>query len=242
MNILILTGAGISAESGIATFRDADGLWEGHRVEDVATPEAFHRSPKIVHAFYNARRKALLDPSVAPNPAHVALANWEAWHRANDGGQFLLVTQNIDGLHRRAGSRDVLAMHGELLVAKCSQTGDLFDWTEDLWIDTPHPEYPGDDSHRGLLRPHVVWFGEMPIGLPRIERAAADADLFVSIGTSSLVYPAAGIVSQTPPRCRRIEVNLQSTAGSYAFDEIRTGSASIEVPKLVAEHTGAVAS
>lgn len=239
MNILILTGAGISAESGIPTFRDADGLWEGHRFEDVATPEAFRRNPELVHSFYNARRKALLDPKIAPNPAHLALAEWETWHRENDGGQFLLVTQNIDGLHRRAGSQSVLAMHGELLTARCGETDALFDWTEDLGVDTPHPEDPSDPRRRGLLRPHVVWFGEMPIGLEQIETAAADADLFVSIGTSSLVYPAAGIVSQTPPRCRRVEINLQSTAGSASFDEVSQGPASIEVPKFVRRYMSA---
>ena len=237
MNVLILTGAGISAESGIPTFRDADGLWEGHRFEDVATPEAFERDPKLVHTFYNARRNALLAPAIKPNPAHLALAEWETWHRENDGGQFLLVTQNIDGLHRRAGNQSVLAMHGELLVARCAESGELFDWTDELWIDTPHPDDPGDKTRAGLLRPHVVWFGEMPIGLSQIENAAAQADLFVSIGTSSLVYPAAGIVSQTRPDCRRVEINLQTTAGSTSFDEMRQGPASTEVPKFVAEQT-----
>ena len=237
MNVLILTGAGVSAESGVPTFRDADGLWEGHRFEDVATPEAFARNPTLVHEFYNARRRALVDTEVRPNAAHQSLARWERWHREHRVGDFLLVTQNIDGLHAAAGSENVLAMHGELLQARCIETGKLFDWRTDLNTETPHPDAPEDPRRRGRLRPHVVWFGEMPIGLERIERAAQRADLFVSIGTSSLVYPAAGIVSWTPPSCRRIEINLQSTAGSGDFSEVRQGLASVEVPRLVNEET-----
>ncbi|GAB5515318.1 SIR2 family NAD-dependent protein deacylase [Rhodopirellula baltica] len=233
MNVLILTGAGISAESGIPTFRDANGLWEGHAVEEVATPQGFARNPDLVHEFYNQRRRALLNPEIQPNAAHVALADFEREHLENGRGDFLLVTQNIDNLHQRAGSQNVLAMHGQLLQVRCLYSEEIFDWTGDLGVDTPHPEAPDDDSMRGCLRPNVVWFGEMPIGLTQIEKAATKADLFIAIGTSGVVYPAAGIVAQTPPHCRRIEVNLDDTPASSAFDETIRGAASVEIPKLL---------
>lgn len=228
MNVLVLTGAGISAESGVPTFRGPDGLWEGHRLEDVATPQAFERDPRLVHDFYNARRRKLLSPEIQPNAAHVALASFEAAHR----GGFLLVTQNIDDLHQRAGSRRVLAMHGELLQARCIDTDEVFPWRGDLGLDTPHPRKP---DRLGRLRPHVVWFGEVPIGLDQIERAASEADVFIAIGTSGLVYPAAGVVQWTPQRCRRIEINLESTAASPAFEESIHGPATIHVPRLLRE-------
>ncbi|QEF97480.1 NAD-dependent protein deacylase [Stieleria maiorica] len=226
MKVLVLTGAGISAESGIPTFRGEDGLWEGHRFEDVATPQAFTRNPDLVHQFYNARRKALLDESIQPNAAHVALAEFEKRH----DGDFLLVTQNIDDLHQRAGSQNVLPMHGELLKARCMLTGDLFDWRGDLSVQTPHPDGP---DLVGMLRPHVVWFGGMPLGLERIAAFAEDCDLFLAIGTSAVVYPAAGIVAATPPHCRRVEINLDDTPQSDRFDLTIRGKASIEVPKFL---------
>jgi NAD-dependent deacetylase len=240
MNILILTGAGISAESGIPTFRDANGLWEGHSVEQVASPQGFARDPSLVQAFYNTRRRHLLSPEIRPNPAHIALAQWEqellvASTNNQPTDDFLIVTQNIDDLHVRAGSRNVLPMHGELLKAQCLESGKVFEWRDDLTIDTPHPDAPTDVSKRGWLRPHVVWFGEVPLGLDRIEKAAGRADLFLSIGTSGLVYPAAGIVQCTPATCRKIEINLADTPTSPAFDEHRHGPATIEVPKLIAE-------
>ena len=225
MKVLVLTGAGISAESGIPTFRDADGLWEGYRLEQVATPDAFERDPKLVHDFYNQRRRDLVSPNVKPNAAHIALAEFEAQHEDD----FFLVTQNIDGLHVRAGSRNVLAMHGELLKARCVDSGKLFDWQEDLTVETPHPN---DENKLGRLRPHVVWFGEMPIGLEQIQAAAEAADLFVSIGTSAVVYPAAGIVECTKDECRRVEINLDDTPKSAAFDDVIRGKASVEVPKF----------
>ena len=225
MKVLILTGAGISAESGIPTFRGADGLWEGHRLEEVATPEAFECNPTLVQEFYNQRRRRLLQGDIQPNAAHVALAAFESQH----DDQFLLVTQNIDDLHQRAGSRNVLSMHGELLKARCIDTGERFDWREDLTEDTPHPL---DTSRRGRLRPHVVWFGEMPIGMEQIEAAAQAADLFVAIGTSAVVYPAAGIVQSTRRQCRKVEINLDETPQSLAFDESIRGMASVEVPKF----------
>ncbi|MDA8745347.1 NAD-dependent deacylase [Rubripirellula amarantea] len=227
MKILVLTGAGISAESGIPTFRDKDGLWEGYPLEEVATPEAFHRNPERVHAFYNQRRRALLSPEIKPNAAHEALARFESTH----DDDFLLVTQNIDDLHQRAGSKNVLAMHGELLKARCMLTDELFDWRDDLSPHTPHPD--GSDLI-GKLRPHVVWFGEMPIGLNTIERAAAQADLFIAIGTSALVYPAAGIVQWTQPSCRKVEINLDAMTASAPFDDLIGGKASRKVPRFLA--------
>ncbi len=226
MKVLVLTGAGISAESGIPTFRGSDGLWEGHRLEDVATPEAFERDPVLVHHFYNGRRNRLLHEDIQPNAAHLALAQFEAQH----DDDFLLVTQNVDDLHQRAGSKNVLPMHGELLKARCADTGELFPWREDLTIETPHPK---DPSRLGRLRPHVVWFGEMPIGMERIEQAAIEADLFIAIGTSAVVYPAAGIVQSTRPGCRTVEINLDKTPATSAFSESIRGPASIEVPKFL---------
>lgn len=225
MRVLILTGAGISAESGIPTFRGSDGLWEGYRPEEVATPGAFQRDPVLVQRFYNQRRARLLQDDIQPNAAHIALAEFERDH----DDSFLLVTQNIDDLHQRAGSKNILPMHGELLKARCIDTGELFDWTEDLSLDTPHPK---DASRRGRLRPHVVWFGEMPIGLDRIDAAARKADLFVAIGTSAVVYPAAGIVQATRPDCRRVEINLDDTPQSSVFDTTIRGKASEQVPKF----------
>ncbi|TWT76659.1 NAD-dependent protein deacylase [Planctomycetes bacterium CA13] len=226
MKVLVLTGAGISAESGVPTFRDANGLWEGHRFEDVATPEAFRSNPALVHQFYNERRRRLQEPDIQPNAAHIALAEFEKKH----DDDFLLVTQNIDGLHKRAGSQNVLAMHGELLKARCVDTGSIFDWTGDLDASTPHPLNP---NAVGRLRPHVVWFGEMPIGLEQIEAAAAKADLFIAIGTSAVVYPAASIVQWTQPTCRRIEINLDATPSSPIFDESIRGKATVEVGKFL---------
>lgn len=225
MKVLVLTGAGISAESGIPTFRGADGLWEGHHLEDVATPEAFDRNPVLVHQFYNERRGRSPTAHIEPNAAHLALAEFEQRH----DDDFLLVTQNIDNLHQRAGSKNVLAMHGELLKARCLDTGKLFDWNKDLSLETPHPD---DPKRLGRLRPHVVWFGEMPIGLQEIDEAARQADLFVAIGTSAVVYPAAGIVQSTRSDCRRVEINLDPTPLSLAFGEAIQGKASIEVPKF----------
>lgn len=225
-SVLVLTGAGISAESGIPTFRGADGLWEGHRAEDVASPHAFERDPELVQRFYNMRRSNLLSPEIQPNAAHEALAKFEAsWP-----GGFFLVTQNIDDLHYRAGSRNVLSMHGELLKARCTRTGEVFDWRDDLGLDTAHPKNP---DWLGCLRPHVVWFGEMPLGIEDIEAAASRADIFIAIGTSALVYPAAAIVEWTRPDCRTIEINLDDTPKSQNFDEAIRGKASEEVPRLL---------
>ncbi|MCB1833769.1 MAG: NAD-dependent deacylase [Geminicoccaceae bacterium] len=225
-SIVILTGAGISAESGLATFRGAGGLWMGHRVEDVATPEAFARQPEMVHAFYNARRRQLADPAIAPNAAHEALV------RLEDGwaGDFLLVTQNVDDLHERAGSKRIVHMHGELRGARCTTCDRGFAWLDDLGMDTACPHC----ARTGSLRPDIVWFGEMPMDLERIHRALQGCDLFISIGTSGLVYPAAGFV-EAAPAARTIEINLEPTSRRSMFDEHRTGPAGTLVPALVHE-------
>lgn len=227
MKVLILTGAGISAESGVPTFRGAGGLWHGHRVEEVASPEAFRRDPAMVHEFYNQRRRGIQQSEIEPNAAHLALARFEAEH----DDEYLLVTQNVDNLHQRAGSQNILPMHGELLKARCLDSDEVFEWRDDLTLETPHPR---DPSRLGRLRPHIVWFGEMPIGMDLIEQAAGQADLFVAIGTSAVVYPAAGIVQATRRDCRTVEINLEQTPQSGAFDESIRGKASVEVPKFLA--------
>jgi NAD-dependent deacetylase len=226
MNIVILTGAGISAESGLATFRDLGGIWSQVRLEEVATPEAFAADPARVQAFYNARRAQLA--RVEPNPAHHALARLDvAWTR----GEFLLVTQNVDDLHERAGSRRLLHMHGELRRARCLACGSDHPWAEDV---TPASACPGCGT-QGRLRPHVVWFGEMPLGMERIEAALSACDLFVSIGTSGRVWPAAGFVAQLRGRARTLELNLEPSDGVSLFDAARHGPASRLVPAWVEE-------
>lgn len=223
-SIVILTGAGISAESGLATFRAADGLWEGHRVEDVATPEAFQRDPALVHEFYNARR-ANLD-SVEPNAAHRALARLDAaWP-----GDLLLVTQNVDDLHERAGSKRMVHMHGELRKGWCLACEERFAWHGQMDEQTSCPACDAT----GNVRPDIVWFGEMPYAMDRIEEALQRCDLFVSIGTSGAVYPAAGFVQTARYRgAQTLEMNLEPSLGSYLFDESRTGPASALVPAWV---------
>jgi NAD-dependent deacetylase len=225
-NIVILTGAGISAESGLATFRGPDGLWEGHRVEDVATPEAFARDPDLVHAFYDARRANLA--RVQPNAAHEALARLDSeWP-----GGLLIVTQNVDDLHERAGARRLLHMHGELNSAWCRACDMRAPWTGNM---AHGPSCPGC-GEAGGLRPDIVWFGEMPYEMDRIDRALMEADLFVSIGTSGNVYPAAGFVQTARyVGARALEMNLEPSLGSYLFDESRTGKAGELVPAWVEE-------
>ena len=228
-NIVILTGAGVSAESGLATFRGPDGLWEGHRVEDVCTPEAFRRDPALVHAFYDARRAKL--GTVEPNEAHKALARLdEKW-----AGELLLVTQNVDDLHERAGSKRLIHMHGELARAWCLACDERFGWTGLMGEDAECPEC----GVRGRVRPDIVWFGEMPYEMDRIEEALRGCDLFVSIGTSGAVYPAAGYV-QTARYCgaRTLEINLEPSLGSTLFDESRIGRAGELVPQWVDEMLG----
>jgi NAD-dependent deacetylase len=225
-NIVILTGAGISAESGLATFRGPDGLWEGQRVEDVATPEAFRRNPELVQRFYDERRARLAE--VEPNAAHRALA----WLDAEWPGDLLIVTQNVDDLHERAGARRMLHMHGELKSAWCLACDSRMPWEEELSASPACPSCGEADR----LRPDIVWFGEMPYGMERIDRAIGEADMFVSIGTSGNVYPAAGFV-QTARYCgaRTLEMNLEPSLGSIFFEESRTGPASLLVPEWVDE-------
>ena len=224
-NIVILTGAGISAESGLATFRGPDGLWEGHRVQDVCTPEALARNPALVHRFYDERRAKLAD--VRPNPAHQALAALDrAW-----GGELLIVTQNVDDLHERAGARRLLHMHGELQSALCAACGKAVPWTSAL-----PPGSVCDGCGSPALRPDIVFFGEMPYEMDRIDAALRDADLFVSVGTSGAVYPAAGFVQTARyVGARTLELNLDPSAGSIYFHETRLGPASELVPAWVTE-------
>ena len=225
-SIVILTGAGISAESGLQTFRAADGLWEGHRVEDVATPEAFVRDPALVQEFYDARRARLGE--VEPNAAHIALARLDAeW-----AGDLLIVTQNVDDLHERAGAKRLLHMHGELLSGWCLACDDRFGWAGTMGEGVACPSC----AAVGRVRPDIVWFGEMPYEMERIEAALMTCDLFVSIGTSGAVYPAAGFVQTAKYRgARTLEINLEPSQGSIFFDDRRYGLASADVPKWVGE-------
>ncbi|RZM22087.1 MAG: NAD-dependent deacylase [Sphingomonas sp.] len=222
-NIVVLTGAGISAESGIATFRGPGGLWEGHRVEDVCTPEALAADPVLVHRFYDARRAALA--GVAPNAAHAALARLDAaWQ-----GDLLIVTQNVDDLHERAGAKRLLHMHGELRSALCAACDARVAWDAALPPGSVCTTCGAPD-----LRPDIVFFGEMPYQMERIERALADADLFVSIGTSGAVYPAAGFVQGARyAGAQTLELNLERSAGSGYFHETRLGAAGVLVPEWV---------
>jgi NAD-dependent deacetylase len=255
-NIVILTGAGISAESGVPTFRASDGLWCGHRVEDVATPEGFRANPDLVQDFYNQRRRQLRE--VAPNAAHHALARLAAeWPN-----EVLLVTQNVDDLHDRArlaveqglpsaqagvgdvsppprrherselavrDKNELIHMHGELLKSRCTRTGQVCTWSEDILPDTVSPFHPD-----ATLRPHIVWFGEMPLRMDRIEQALGDCALFISIGTSGNVYPAAGFVSAARHAgAHTVELNLEPSLGQNLFHEHHYGPATQVVPEFV---------
>ncbi len=225
-HIVILTGAGISADSGIKTFRDNDGLWEDHRVEDVATPEAFIRNPELVQRFYNLRRSDLQNPDIKPNPAHIALAKLER----EFPGKVTIVTQNVDNLHERGGSKNVLHMHGELLKVRCVRSGKVREFTGEITAETrceccKEPQ---------VLRPHIVWFGEMPLYMEEIYQALAEATCFVSIGTSGNVYPAAGFVNEVRAKgIPTIEINMEPSANQFMFGEGYYGPAAIEVPKWV---------
>ncbi len=228
MKVVVLTGAGISAESGVPTFRDANGLWEGHRVEDVATPEAFDLQPSVVHRFYDERRASLA--GVQPNDAHRALARLEGAL----GDDLLVVTQNIDDLHERGGSTRVLHMHGELRSALCRACGGRTPWERELSDYPPCPRCGVSE-----LRPDVVWFGEVPYQMARIQDALGGADLFVSIGTSGAVYPAAGFVQYAARAgARTLELNLVPSEGTDLFDQARHGPASELVPVWVDELLG----
>lgn len=225
-HVVVLTGAGISAESGIRTFRAADGLWEEHRVEDVATPEGFRRDPALVQRFYNERRDQLQQPEIQPNAAHIALAELEQVL----GDNFFLVTQNIDNLHERAGNSRVLHMHGELLKVRCATSGQVIEWTGAVTAEDRCTccQFPS------VLRPHVVWFGEMPIGMEEIYQALENADMFIAIGTSGHVYPAAGFVHEAKLQgAHTVELNLEPSQVGNEFAESHYGLASEVVPEFV---------
>jgi NAD-dependent deacetylase len=231
MRIFIVTGAGVSAESGLGVFRDKDGtgVWTRFDPMKLATPEAFARDPMEVHAFYNARRRNLI--AANPNAAHFALARLET-ALAGRGGELTVVTQNIDDLHERAGSRRVIHMHGELLKARCAACDAIHPWRADLGLRDRCPACAGI----GVLRPHVVWFGEMPLEMDEIYAALRKADLFVAIGTSGSVYPAAGFVSEARKLgVRACEINLEPSDNARQFDEKRYGPASDVVPAWVDE-------
>ncbi|KQB12804.1 NAD-dependent deacylase [Rhodobacter capsulatus] len=223
--IVILTGAGVSAESGLRTFRASDGLWEDHRIEDVATPEGFARDPALVHRFYNQRRAAAA--AALPNAAHLALARLEA----AGAHQVLVVTQNVDDLHERAGTRNLIHMHGTLRGALCA--------TCDHRWPAPAEMAPQDSCPRcghPATRPDIVWFGEMPCRMEEIWTALRAADLFVSIGTSGNVYPAAGFVADARHAgVATLELNLEPSQGTRLFDEARHGTATQVVPAWVDE-------
>ncbi|MHC4390292.1 MAG: Sir2 family NAD+-dependent deacetylase [Planctomycetota bacterium] len=225
--IVVLTGAGISAESGLKTFRDAGGLWEQHRIQDVASPRAFARDPALVQRFYNLRRAQLLSEAVQPNPAHRALAAFED----RFGGEFLLVTQNVDDLHERGGSKNLLHMHGELLKMRCTASDQAFEIREPIATDARC----ACCDLEGTLRPHIVWFGETPMHMRAIEDALSRCDLFVAIGTSGRVYPAAGFVRLARHAgARTIEINLERSDVGGEFDAGVYGKASAAVPAFFA--------
>ena len=236
-SIVILTGAGISAESGLATFRASDGLWCEHRVEDVATPEAYERDAALVQRFYNMRRAQLKE--VQPNAAHHALMTLaEKWN-----GKVTLVTQNVDDLHDRAvGGKqltnfELLHMHGELKKVRCTESEKVVQWEEDIDI---HTTKCACCNEVGTLRPHIVWFGEMPLYMEKIHRALQQCDLFMSIGTSGNVYPAAGFVQEVRMygRGKTVELNLEPSTGYSLFNETRYGPATQIVPAFVEEILG----
>ncbi len=233
-SIVVLTGAGISAESGLSTFRDNNGLWCDHRIEDVATPQAFARNPKLVQDFYNMRRAQLA--SVEPNAAHIALAQLAERFQ----GSFTLVTQNVDNLHARAlagrtlrSHFELLPMHGELTKVRCSETEKIVNWQGDI---TPQSQC-ACCYETGTLRPHIVWFGEMPLYMNKIMRALQACDLFISIGTSGNVYPAAGFVQEVKRagHGKTVELNLEPSQGHSLFDERIYGPATQLVPKFIDE-------
>jgi NAD-dependent deacetylase len=224
-NIVILTGAGISAESGISTFRDKDGVWAKYDYREVATPEGYAKNPKLVLDFYNMRRRGL--HGVKPNAAHVALARLEREHK----GAVLLVTQNVDNLHEAGGSENLIHMHGELMRAWCRACDARFAWTGDITLETACPKCTAPRR----VRPDIVWFNEMPYRMEEIYAALSEVDLFISTGTSGNVYPAAGFVAEARrARAHTVELNLEPSEGASLFDEIIHGPATQIVPAFVA--------
>ncbi|WP_409433192.1 NAD-dependent deacylase [Litorimonas sp. RW-G-Af-16] len=237
LHIVILTGAGISAESGIETFRSEGGLWEQYPIEQVATPEGFAADPALVHHFYNMRRAAL--KVVEPNAAHLALAELQTGLEAR-GGSLTIITQNVDDLHSQAGARGVIHMHGILTSLFCSACDHRFDWVDDVAHDMPCPACQTTGGpNKSVVRPDIVWFGEMPYEMDVIEARLRACDMFVSIGTSGAVYPAAGLVQMAGQLGKQtLELNLEKSQGSHFFDESRLGEAGTIVPKWVTEVLG----
>ncbi|MFV0432171.1 MAG: Sir2 family NAD+-dependent deacetylase [Alphaproteobacteria bacterium] len=228
--IVILTGAGISAESGLSTFRDNNGLWENHRIEDVATPEAFSRNPELVYHFYNLRRKQLHEENIVPNKAHLALVHLEEVY----GDNLVIITQNVDNLHETAGNQNIYHMHGELNKARCNHCEHVSEWTASLDASSICPNC----QLKGYMRPHIVWFGEMPFYMDFIEEKLRNCNIFASIGTSGNVYPAAGFVELAHyynPKGHTIELNLEPSLTASLFKETRHGKASDIVPLWVDE-------
>jgi NAD-dependent deacetylase len=226
-SILILTGAGVSAESGISTFRDKGGIWAKYDVEDVATPEGFARNPALVQGFYNIRRAGL--KSVKPNAGHVALAHLEA-EAMKRGVSFTLVTQNVDNLHEAAGSRNLVHMHGELMKAWCTNCDVRTAWDTDLSRDVKCPHCKA----AGGMRPDVVWFGEMPYHMDRLYDLVTECDLFISIGTSGNVHPAASFVrGARQAGAHTVELNLEPSEGVSHFAEVIHGPGTVIVPAYV---------
>lgn len=226
-SIVILTGAGISKESGLDTFRDEGGVWSKVRIEDVATPDAYVANPGRVHEFYNMRRASVLDDNLHPNAAHAALAELEQhWP-----GNVLIVTQNVDDLHERADSKNLIHMHGELLKSRCTACGDVSECRQDLSVDSVCAACRA----AGTVRPHIVWFGEMPMQMDDIHNALTDAGLFISIGTSGNVYPAAGFVDvvRVAGAGQTVELNLEPSSGAVHFDDSHYGLATEIVPAFV---------
>lgn len=231
-HIVILTGSGVSAESGLSTFRDKGGIWAKYDYREVATPQGFAANPALVHEFYNQRRRAV--GTAEPNAAHFALARLES-ELAARGGKLTLVTQNVDNLHERAGSRNLLHMHGEMAKARCSHCDAVALWADDLSVETACPAC----GETGGMRPHVVWFGEIPLHLEEIAAAVARATHFVSIGTSGAAYPAAGLVSEARQlNIPCTELNLEHSENAWAFTASRYGRASEIVPAWVEEVLG----
>ena len=226
-NIVVLTGAGISAESGIQTFRDQNGLWENHDIMEVASPQGFERNCQLVYEFYNQRRKQLLSDEVAPNDAHLALKKFEDQFQGN----FNIITQNVDDLHERCGSKNVIHMHGELLKMRCVKTKEVFTTKSSFDETTTCPCC----LESGNLRPHIVWFGEIPFLIGKIERLLNECDLFIAIGTSGSVYPASMFVeiAKKNKNCITIEQNLDETQVSSNFDHLIHGPSSKEIPLLI---------
>lgn len=225
--IVILTGAGISKESGLDTFRGNGGLWQGFRVEKVAIPHAFSESPAMVHSFYNERKGLLLEDKIKPNAAHHSLALLEQ----NWGGDVTIVTQNVDNLHERVGSKNLIHMHGELLKARCVICEVIEDWPDEMHIDSVCKKC----GQVGTMRVHVVWFGEMPLKMKEIEHRLRECDAFISIGTSGNVYPAAGFVDLVSHYgvAKTVELNLEPSLNADQFSKGLYGPATEIVPQFI---------